>query len=549
MALTKVNNRMQDDVFASVKDYGAVGNGVADDTAAIQACIAANGNVYIPAGTYLVNDTILGNLQNRYIRGEGRSSHIKLTADVSLIDNIYAFRFNNILITINSGYAQTATVIKLDANTGSAYQMNGIDLSGVTITGNSADCVAIHFKFTNGSYMAYNNMHDIAVVAEGVKDACILFEVDNSGSFIQGNTFGNLNLIRGGIRYISNGVANDSSRMIGNYFDGTYQTSSGPNENFELSGINNAWFWDSAGYSNLRFHRDTVGVNGGNIQGDLSGNDKWAALQPDIFVHDGWGMNVQKYKMLSTGVTLPGLSGSAKAIRGHKTIIDPCFNSLDSRWTLTGMSQAGGIVSIGDSRRSAITLTNTVATTATSQLILNNTACTLSKYPEFKIALRKNISGFYGGGTPTAWNPRLDAKIGLLDSGGNNGFYAKLVGVSGDTNISTISLCYLVGGVETVLDSSRSLAQLQNLYLSMYVDDTNVYMKATTVGSNGQAGMIIAENPSYGVTSGWKSVAKSSLFNVNTVTLDPQFTLTSTDKEIGRAIYYVYGIEFECGDL
>jgi hypothetical protein len=44
----------------SVKNYGAVGNGIADDTDAIQDCIdAANispyGVVYFPAGTYLSN--------------------------------------------------------------------------------------------------------------------------------------------------------------------------------------------------------------------------------------------------------------------------------------------------------------------------------------------------------------------------------------------------------------------------------------------------------------------------------------------------------------
>ena len=43
----------------SVKDFGAVGDGVADDTAAIQACVDAakngtNKNIYIPFGTYMV---------------------------------------------------------------------------------------------------------------------------------------------------------------------------------------------------------------------------------------------------------------------------------------------------------------------------------------------------------------------------------------------------------------------------------------------------------------------------------------------------------------
>lgn len=42
----------------SVKDFGAVGDGVTDDTAAIQAAVDAHKNVYFPVGTYLITSTI-----------------------------------------------------------------------------------------------------------------------------------------------------------------------------------------------------------------------------------------------------------------------------------------------------------------------------------------------------------------------------------------------------------------------------------------------------------------------------------------------------------
>lgn len=58
MSLTKVNNRMIDNAFANVRDYGAVGDGVTDDTTAIQATIDANKNVYIPEGTYKITSQI-----------------------------------------------------------------------------------------------------------------------------------------------------------------------------------------------------------------------------------------------------------------------------------------------------------------------------------------------------------------------------------------------------------------------------------------------------------------------------------------------------------
>lgn len=43
---------------ANVKDYGAVGNGVADDTAAIQAAMNAQRDVYLPNGTYKTTGTL-----------------------------------------------------------------------------------------------------------------------------------------------------------------------------------------------------------------------------------------------------------------------------------------------------------------------------------------------------------------------------------------------------------------------------------------------------------------------------------------------------------
>ena len=41
---------------ASVKDYGAVGDGVTDDTAAIQSALTNALEVYFPAGVYVINN-------------------------------------------------------------------------------------------------------------------------------------------------------------------------------------------------------------------------------------------------------------------------------------------------------------------------------------------------------------------------------------------------------------------------------------------------------------------------------------------------------------
>jgi len=51
----------------SVKDFGAVGDGVANDTTAVVAALAASNAVYFPAGTYLVNGDI--NIKNKSLYG------------------------------------------------------------------------------------------------------------------------------------------------------------------------------------------------------------------------------------------------------------------------------------------------------------------------------------------------------------------------------------------------------------------------------------------------------------------------------------------------
>ena len=63
----------------SVKDFGAVGDGVTDDTAAIQAALDKSLNVFIPSGIYKITDTIFIQSGGR-LTGAGRS---RVTIDAS----------------------------------------------------------------------------------------------------------------------------------------------------------------------------------------------------------------------------------------------------------------------------------------------------------------------------------------------------------------------------------------------------------------------------------------------------------------------------------
>jgi hypothetical protein len=65
---------------ANVLDYGAKGDGVTDDTAAIQAALNANYDVYIPFGEYLISSPLVMSLSKQNLRGSGKESIIKAAA-------------------------------------------------------------------------------------------------------------------------------------------------------------------------------------------------------------------------------------------------------------------------------------------------------------------------------------------------------------------------------------------------------------------------------------------------------------------------------------
>lgn len=90
-----VQSKLRD--IVSVTDFGAVGDGVTDDTAAINAAITAvnaagGGTVYFPAGLYLVGTTThVVMLSNVSLIGAGWASKIKLANNTPISASISAF--------------------------------------------------------------------------------------------------------------------------------------------------------------------------------------------------------------------------------------------------------------------------------------------------------------------------------------------------------------------------------------------------------------------------------------------------------------------------
>ena len=248
MALTKAHNRMIADSAINVKDFGAVGDGVNDDTAAIQAAIDAaednNGDlVFIPAGIYLVTSpiklkssvTLEGVSWGNYQSNTRNGSTLKVGANLS-----------NVLYTEQADNAQNITLSRfhIDGSSGTYTVTNAIELYGIQIkldsmkiarvTGNG---VRFHetggglFTWVNrvqdclfteiGGYGLYNQSSDSFFTNNYFTncDQGVLSEI-SGGNIWQGNHFDHTTAGYAGLKILRNASYSAvGDRIIGNYFD------------------------------------------------------------------------------------------------------------------------------------------------------------------------------------------------------------------------------------------------------------------------------------------------------------------------------------------
>jgi len=101
--------------YVSVKDFGAVGDGVTDDTAAIQAAVDTGGTIYFPNGTYEITHVDLSS--NTYLVGESWDAIIHQISGTDPRPGGYDGMF-----TIN--YANNATPTKDVAFRNLQFRMN-----------------------------------------------------------------------------------------------------------------------------------------------------------------------------------------------------------------------------------------------------------------------------------------------------------------------------------------------------------------------------------------------------------------------------------------
>lgn len=107
------------DVMTTVKQYGAVGDGITDDTNAIQSCLDSGMYIYIPDGTYLISRTLEIKKTGQRLIGMSLNAKLKASADL------------------------TAPIIKMTGANSHAYRSYQ-EISNITVEGNGV-CDGIKF--------------------------------------------------------------------------------------------------------------------------------------------------------------------------------------------------------------------------------------------------------------------------------------------------------------------------------------------------------------------------------------------------------------------
>jgi len=108
---TTVQTKLRESV--SVTDFGAVGDGVTDDSAAINAAIASNRNIYFPAGTYFIASSIqVSSKSNVVLQGAG--------VDVAIIKCSSSATFTVPALDITNSTTVLVNGLTVDSNSNSS---------------------------------------------------------------------------------------------------------------------------------------------------------------------------------------------------------------------------------------------------------------------------------------------------------------------------------------------------------------------------------------------------------------------------------------------
>jgi hypothetical protein len=201
-------------MMLSVKEFGATGDGVTDDTAAIQAAInslTAGGIVYLPGATYIVSSTLNIPVSNVKMMGSGNATVIKAADSSNYVVMILANALNGIVISdlvVDANHANRAGLTNrtvgielrscVDSTVENCISQNmigapgtpgvGIGISGLSNRCKVTSCIlkdcGIDGKAADGIYSSGIQTLIINCIAINCKDTGFVIEKSNQSGII-----------------------------------------------------------------------------------------------------------------------------------------------------------------------------------------------------------------------------------------------------------------------------------------------------------------------------------------------------------------------------
>lgn len=171
--------------YVSVKDFGAVGDGLTDDTVAIQAAENESGYLYWPAGTYVISSTInLNHSKDRkwvgdgfnaqeigtYTHGSiikwgGAANSLMFDGQIAGGQNISSFVMQDLRID-GAGLASSAFAFASDAAHGQHFYWQNVQITGMAVNGSDA---AVDFYSVSQNFSTVDSEFHGCIISGGAR--------------------------------------------------------------------------------------------------------------------------------------------------------------------------------------------------------------------------------------------------------------------------------------------------------------------------------------------------------------------------------------------
>jgi hypothetical protein len=128
----------------SVAEFGARGDGVTDDTQALQWALNEEQSVYIPTGIYLVDGSLTASIDKQSIKGAGKGTVLKLKGSK----------------TYDLSKEHAALRLNADHKTVDGLQLTGRDTGDdSTFTGSGSDWYNLSAQHVHGDWVTVSGIH------------------------------------------------------------------------------------------------------------------------------------------------------------------------------------------------------------------------------------------------------------------------------------------------------------------------------------------------------------------------------------------------------